>query len=60
MNVLFMCLGTFYDLNESSVHIDILKRFAKDQDVWLVCKNEERPTELKDENGIHVLRVRFN
>lgn len=58
MNVLFMCLGTFYDLNESSVHIDILKRFAKDQDVWLVCKNEERPTELKDENGIHVLRVR--
>lgn len=57
MNVLFMSLGTFYNLNSSSVHLDILKRLSKDNNVWLVCKNEDRPTELSEELGIHVLRV---
>lgn len=57
MNVLFMSLGTFYNLNDSSVHLDILKRFAEEHEVWLVCKNEDRPTELTEELGIHVLRV---
>ena len=57
MKVLFMSLGVFYDLNDSSVHLDILKRFAKEHEVWLVCKNEDRPTELTEELGIHVLRV---
>lgn len=57
MNVLFMSLGTFYNLNDSSVHLDILKRFAEEHEVWLVCKNEEKPTELTEELGIHVLRV---
>ena len=57
MNVLFMSLGTFYNLNDSSVHLDILKRFAEEHEVWLVCKNEDKPTELTEELGIHVLRV---
>lgn len=57
MKVLFMSLGVFYDLNDSSVHLDILKRFAKEHEVWLVCKNEDKPTELTEELGIHVLRV---
>lgn len=57
MKVLFMSLGTFYNLNDSSVHLDILKRFAKEHEVWLVCKNEDKPTELTEELGIHVLRV---
>lgn len=57
MNVLFMSLGTFYNLNGSSVHLDVLKRFAEEHEVWLVCKNEEKPTEFTDELGIHVLRV---
>lgn len=57
MNILFMCLGTFSDLNESSVHIDILKRFAREHNVWLVCKNEGKATALTDEQGIHILRV---
>lgn len=52
-----MSLGTFYNLNDSSVHLDILKRFAEEHQVWLVCKNEEKPTELTEELGIHVLRV---
>lgn len=57
MKVLFMSLGTFYNLNGSSVHLDILKRFAENHEVWLVCKNEDKPTELTEELGIHVLRV---
>lgn len=57
MHVLYMSLGSFYNLNGSSVHIDLLKRTAKDHDVWLVCKNEEKPTEVTEELGIHVLRV---
>ena len=52
-----MSLGVFYNLNDSSVHLDILKRFAKEHEVWLVCKNEGKPTELTEEIGIHVLRV---
>ena len=57
MKILFLCLGVFDDLGESSVHIDLLKRFAQEHEVWLVCKHEGKPTELRDEYGIHVLRV---
>lgn len=46
-----------YNLNDSSVHLDILKRLAEEHEVWLVCKNENKPTQLSDELGIHVLRV---
>ncbi len=61
MNILFMSLGTFNDLSGSSVHIDVLKRFAGEHSVYLVCKREARqglPTELTEEYGIHVLRVK--
>ena len=58
MKILFMCLGTFDDLGQSSVHIDLLKRLAEGHDVWLACKHEGKPTELTEEYGVHVLRVR--
>ena len=57
MKIMFMCLGTFDNLAESSVHIDLVKRLAEDHEVWLICKHEGKPTEQKDEYGIHVLRV---
>lgn len=57
MNVLFMSLGVFYDLSSSSVHIDILKRFANEHNVFLVCINEGGDTQYNIENGINVLRV---
>lgn len=57
MNVLFMSLGVFDDLSQSSVHIDIIKRLAEEHDVWLVCKHEGKETDLSFEYGIHVLRV---
>ena len=58
MKILFMCLGTFDDLGQSSVHIDLLKRLAEGHEVWLACKHEGKPTELTEEYGVHVLRVR--
>lgn len=58
MNVLFMSIGIFDDLSGSSVHIDILKRFAQDHNVYLVCKNEKKETQFSVEFGIHILRVR--
>ncbi len=61
MNVLFLSLGTFDDLGAGSVHIDIIKRFAEEQNVYLVCKRERREhkkTELSEEFGIQVLRVK--
>ena len=61
MNVLFLSLGTFDDMGAGSVHIDIIKRFAKEQNVYLLCKRERREhkrTELSEEFGIQVLRVK--
>lgn len=61
MNVLFLSLGTFDDMGAGSVHIDIIKRFAEEQNVYLVCKRERREhkkTELSEEFGIQVLRVK--
>lgn len=61
MNVLFLSLGTFDDMGAGSVHIDIIKRFAEEQNVYLVCKRERREhkkTELSEEFRIQVLRVK--
>ena len=58
MKVLFLSLGMFDDLSQGSVHIDLIKRIAEEHDVWLVCKHEGSRTELTEEYGIHVLRVR--
>ena len=62
MNVLFMCLGMFDNLNVSSIHIDLLKEFVRNGHmIYLVCKRERRTgkkTEFTEEYGIHVLRVK--
>lgn len=57
MNICFMSLGVLYNLEESSVHLDLLKALAKDNNVWLVCKNENLPTAMSFESGVNVLRV---
>ncbi len=61
LNILFLSLGEFSDLSQSSVHIDIMKRFAAEHNVFLVCKCERRlqqDTKLTEEYNIHVLRVK--
>lgn len=61
MNVLFLSLGEFDDFTAGSVHIDLMKKFANQHQVYLVCKNERRrkmPTQLSKECNINVLRVK--
>ena len=61
MNVLFLSIGEFDDISAGSVHIDIIKEFAKHHNVFLVAKRERRkgkPTELSVEHGINILRVK--
>ena len=61
MNILFLSLGEFESFARGSVHIDLMRRFAKEHNVYLMCKREQRlnkETELCDESGIHVLHVK--
>ena len=61
MNVLFLSLGEFDDLAAGSVHIDLMKEFAKYHEVYLICKTEKRfgqETFLVKEHGINILRVK--
>lgn len=62
MNVLFLSLGEFTSFDSGSVHIDLIKEFAKHHNVFLVCKREKREgknTEIEIvDNRITVLRVR--
>ena len=61
MNILFLSLGEFENFSGGSVHIDLMRRFAKEHEVYLICKREQRQnkgTELHDECGIHVLHVK--
>ena len=61
MNILFVSLGDFDNLQEGSVHIDLLKQLSEEHSVYLLCKRERRqkkPTELTRECNINVLRVK--
>ena len=61
MNVLFISLGELDNLEEGSVHIDLMKRFSAVHEVYIICKREKRrgkETELIDEFGLHVLHVK--
>lgn len=61
MNVLFLSLGEFDNLAAGSVHIDLMKEFAKHHEVYLLCKTERRfgkETSLTNEFGINILRVK--
>lgn len=61
MNVLFISLGELDNLKEGSVHIDLMKRFSKEHEVYVICKREKRngtTTELVDEFGMHILHVK--
>lgn len=61
MNVLFLSLGEMENFNDSSVHIDIVKRFAKNHNVYLACKREKKlgkQTELVNKEGVNILYVK--
>lgn len=63
MNVLFLTLGNVSDLTANEIYPDLLREFRKNHhNVYVACGREKRsglPTELCEEAGIHVLRVRI-
>lgn len=63
MNVLFLTLGNVSDLSANEIYPDLLRQFRKNNhNVYVACGREKRsglPTELCEEAGIHVLRVRI-
>lgn len=62
MNILFISIGGLADLSETAVYPDLLRHFRDEgHSVYVICQREKRtgfPTQLKNEHGIQVLRVR--
>ena len=61
MNILFLSLGEFDSFQAVSVHVDLMKKFSEEHNVFLACKNERRNnenTKLEQVGCINVLRVR--
>ena len=63
MNILFLTLGNVTDLSSNEIYPDLLRELhKKHHNVYVACGREKRqglPTELSEECGIHVLRVRI-
>lgn len=61
MNVLFLTLA-YPEGDDRNIYSDLMQEFrARGHHVFVVCQRERRagkPTEIKEEYGIHVLRVR--
>lgn len=62
MNVLFLTIGDFCDISKHGIYTDLLRFFAKSgHNVYVVCATEKRngkATELKEQQGVHILSVK--
>ncbi|MHB8130246.1 MAG: glycosyltransferase family 4 protein, partial [Mobilitalea sp.] len=62
MNVIFLSIGELTNLDENAIYPDLLRYFReKGHHVFIVCQRERRsglPTQLKNEHGLEVLRVK--
>lgn len=62
MNILFLSVGEFSNIEAGSVHIDLVRQLADyGHNVFVACKNERRhnkPTSLTYESGLNVLRIK--
>ena len=62
MNILFLTIGDFDNLEAGSVHVDLVKKFASmGHHVYVACKNERPGCEkmaLESISGISLLRIR--
>lgn len=63
MKILFLTIGQIPDLNQHSVHIDLIKALAAaGHDVSVLCSRERRfrlPTESVVEQGVRIVRLRI-
>lgn len=62
MNILFLTMSKFRDINESGIYTDLMRRFRKDgHEVYVVTPTERRdgkPTYITETDGVHILNVR--
>ena len=62
MNVIFLTIGKFNNINQSGIYTDLLRKFRDEgHTVYTVNANEKRngqETEFVEESGIHILRVK--
>lgn len=62
MNILFLSVGEFANIEAGSVHIDLVKQLSSvGHNIYVACKNERRnkkPTCLSEEFGLHILRIK--
>ncbi len=63
MNVLFLTIGRLKDINAPGIYTDLLRFFHQEgHEVYVACSREKKhnlPTEYKNENGFHFLRVKI-
>lgn len=62
MNVVFISISAMPDVSEHSISLDLLRELQKrNHNVYIVCSCDEvkKKTQLIDEHGFHVLRVKI-
>ena len=63
MNILFLFIGSFNNINQHEIYPDLVRKFQKEgHDVYVVCSNERRygkSTELVEQNSVKILRVKI-
>lgn len=63
MNVLFLLIGSFDNVNQHEIYPDLVRKFRDEGNhVYVVCSNERRlkkPTQRIDHNGVSILRVKI-
>ncbi len=63
MNILFLSISALPHMDEHSISLDLIHEFKRNgHDVFVVCARERKenlPTELVEEDGIRVLRVKI-
>ena len=61
MNVLYLSLGDFEDLTAGSVHVDLMRQFSEDHNVYIACKSERRNnkgTKVEHVDGLNILKIK--
>ena len=62
MKILFLTIGNLEDISAKEIYPDLLRALQREgHEIYAVCSRERRygrPTELTQEEGIHVLRVK--
>ena len=62
MNVLFLTLDRFLNINDREISEDLMRKFNKEgHKVYVVCPRErsfKMPTNLTEQGGVHILGVK--